>query len=49
MDEGDGTSTNDTSGNNRTGTLNGGLWNNGKYGKGIKLDGSSDNVSISDF
>ena len=50
MDEGSGTSANDSSGNARTGTLNDGpTWNAGKYGKGIKLDGSNDDVSVPDF
>lgn len=50
MDEGSGTSANDSSGNSRTGTLNDGpTWSAGKYGKGIKLDGSNDDVSVGDF
>lgn len=50
MDESKGTSANDTSGQGRTGTLNGNpLWAPGKYGAGVKLDGTGDNVSVSDF
>jgi len=50
MEEGSGTSANDTSGNGRTGTLNGNpVWSTGKYGKGVKMDGTGDNISVSDF
>ena len=51
MDEGSGTTTKDSSGNQKNGTLNdGATWNqNGKYGRGIQLDGSNDDISISDF
>ena len=50
MDEGSGTSAQDSSGNSRTGTLNGNpIWAPGKYGKGIKLDGTGDYVQVSDF
>lgn len=51
MEEGSGTSANDTSTNARTGTLNGGsTWTAGKYGKGVKVDGvSGSNVSVPDF
>jgi hypothetical protein len=38
-------------GNGKDGTLNdGATWNqNGKYGRGVQLDGSNDDLSISDF
>lgn len=50
MEEGAGTSANDDSGNARTGTLNGNpIWAPGKYGKGVKLDGTGDYVQVSDF
>ena len=43
MDEGTGTSANDSSGNGRTGTINGNpVWSTGKYGKGVKMDGTGD-------
>lgn len=51
MDEGTGTTTKDSSGNQKNGTLNDGpTWSqNGKYNKGITLDGNNDDVSVSDF
>ena len=50
MDEGSGTSAQDLSGNARTGTLNDGpAWAPGKFGKGVKLDGTNDDVSVPDF
>jgi hypothetical protein len=51
MDEGSGTTTKDSSGNGKNGTLNdGAAWSqNGKYGRGIQLDGSNDDVSVADF
>ena len=50
MDEGSGTSAQDISGNARTGTLNDGpAWAPGKFGKGVKLDGTNDDVSVPDF
>jgi len=50
MEEGLGTSANDDSGNGRTGTLNGNpVWSSGKFGKGVKLDGTGDFIQISDF
>jgi len=49
MDEGTGTSANDSSGNANTGTLNDGSnWGTGKYGKGVTLDGTNDDVSVPD-
>lgn len=50
MDEGTG-NPKDSSGNNKNGTLNDGAsWSqSGKYGKGINLDGSNDDVSVADF
>src|SRR3989344_198301 len=48
MDEGTGTSANDTSGNGYTGTLTSGpTWTNGKFGSAVKFDGSDDSVSFS--
>jgi len=50
MEEGSGTTLYDTSGNSRNGTLNGNpTWDTGKYGKGVKLDGTGDFIQISDF
>jgi hypothetical protein len=50
MDEGSGTTANDTSGNGRTGTLQDGAgWDSGKYGKGVQMDGNNDSVQINDF
>lgn len=50
MEEGSGTSANDDSGNGRTGTLQGNpIWAPGKYGKGVKLDGTGDFIQVSDF
>jgi hypothetical protein len=47
FDEGSGTIANDSSGNNRTGTLiNGTTWATGKYGGGLKFDGINDHVTI---
>ncbi len=47
MDEGTGTAANDTSGNGLTGTLTSGpTWTNGKYGKGISFDGSTNYVNV---
>ena len=49
FDEGTSTTANDTSGNGNYGTLtNGPIWTSGKYGSGIKFDGSNDYVSVSD-
>jgi len=50
MEEGSGTTLYDTSGNSRNGTLNGNpTWSTGKYGKGVKLDGTGDFVQVNDF
>lgn len=50
MDEGTGVSAQDSSGNSRTGTLNGGAtWDIGKFGKGVRLNGSSQSITIPDF
>ncbi len=49
MDEGAGTTLNDSSGNSRNGALNNGTWNTGKYGKGVNLDGTGDYVEINDY
>lgn len=40
----------DSSGNGRTGTINGNpLWAPGKYGAGLKMDGTGDDIQVSDF
>ena len=50
FDEGSGTDAHDTSGNNRTGTLQDSAgWDQGKYGKGVQMDGNNDSVQINDF
>ncbi len=50
MEDASGASANDDSGNGRTGTLQGNpVWAPGKYGKGVKLDGTGDYVQVSDF
>jgi hypothetical protein len=49
MDEGTGTSTNDSSGNGNTGTFGDSpTWINGKYGKALEFDGegSDDNINM---
>ena len=47
FDEGTGTITQDTSGNNNTGTLtNGPIWIDGKSGKAVKFDGVNDFISV---
>ena len=50
LDEGTGTSANDTSGNANTGTLGAGssapTWSTGKIGKALSFDGSEDSVSV---
>ena len=48
-DEGVGSSAFDSSGNSNNGLLNGALWKTGKFGKGVWLDGTDDNVGVSDF
>ena len=50
MDEGSGISAADSSGNSNTGTLNDGpTWSTGKFGKGVTLDGTNDDVSVPDI
>ncbi|MDO8498937.1 MAG: DUF2341 domain-containing protein [bacterium] len=50
MEEGSGTSANDSSGNSNNGTVNSGTWTTGKYGKGVNVNGTSgSNVSVPDF
>jgi len=49
LDDGSGTSPIDSSGFGRTGSIINGIWSIGKYGKGLKLDGSGDYLEISDF
>ncbi|OOP57492.1 MAG: hypothetical protein AYP45_03110 [Candidatus Brocadia carolinensis] len=46
FDEGSGTVANDSSGNNRNGTVNGAAWSTGKNGDGLRFDGTNDYVSI---
>src|SRR3989338_1965645 len=47
FDEGAGTTANDSSGNNNTGTLtNGPTWTTGKIGQALNFDGSDDYVKI---
>jgi len=48
-DEGQGTTAFDFSGNSNNGSITGGLWKIGKFGKGIWLDGTDDYVSVGDF
>lgn len=49
LDEGNGTTAYDSSGNNNTGTLvNNPLWTDGKYGKALSFDGINDYVAVSD-
>ncbi len=49
FEEANGTTANDRSGNANTGTLvNGPTWTNGKYGNGIRFDGTDDTVSVPD-
>jgi hypothetical protein len=49
MDEGTGTTANDTSGTGNTGTLtNGPTWDTGKVGKAVKFDGTDDFISVAD-
>jgi len=50
MDDGGGSTANDSSGNNRPGTLNNNAtWEIGKFGQGIKLDGTGDSISVPSF
>jgi len=50
LDEGSGSSINDSSGNSKNGTLGTGnsspTWTVGRYGNGLKFDGSNDYVSV---
>jgi hypothetical protein len=48
FDEGSGTSAGDSSGNSNTGTITGATWTNGKLGKALSFNGSSDFISIPD-
>jgi len=49
FDEGSGTTANDSSGNENHGTFNGDpQWVNGKFGKALKFDGSSDYLDVPD-
>lgn len=49
LDDGSGTSAIDSSGFGRTGSIINALWNIGKFGKGLKMDGSGDYLEIGDF
>jgi len=49
MDEGIGTSTLDTSGNNNTGTITGATWTQGKIGSGLNFDGITNIVDVPDL
>ena len=47
MDEGTGTSVQDTSGNSLTATLTGGpIWTKGRLASGVQLDGSDDYLDV---
>jgi hypothetical protein len=48
FDEGNGTTTQDATGNNRTGIINGASWVAGKQGKALRFDGIDDYVEILD-
>ncbi len=49
LDEGSGTTANDSSGNSYTGTLtNSPVWGTGKYGSGVAMNGSQQYISVSD-
>ena len=49
IEEGSGSNVYDSSGNSRTGTIVNGIWSTGKFGKGLKLDGTGDYLEITDF
>jgi hypothetical protein len=49
MDEGEGTTVNDRSGNNKNGTIHGATWVDGKYGKALSFDGVDDYVDFGDI
>ncbi len=50
LDDGSGTAPVDSSGNGVTGSVNGNpVWSQGKYGKGLKLDGTGDSLQIPNF
>ena len=44
--EGSGTTTTDATGNGHTGTINGATWTNGRYGKALSLNGSTNYVDL---
>lgn len=46
FDEGSGSVAKDSSGNSNDGKINGASWVNGKFGKALKFDGSSNNVEV---
>jgi hypothetical protein len=49
LDEGAGTTVNDSSGNGRAGTISNGAWAGGKYGSGVRLGGSDSYIEFPDF
>jgi len=48
FDEGEGTTAYDSSGNDNDGTIHGGSYTTGKFGKALSLDGNNDYVSVPD-
>jgi len=48
LDEGDGTTAYDNSGNNNDGTIHGASWTEGKYGSALNFDGDDDYVEVAD-
>ncbi|MCX6776196.1 MAG: M6 family metalloprotease domain-containing protein [Candidatus Micrarchaeota archaeon] len=46
LNEGTGTTANDSSGNGNTGTISGATWTGGKYGPALSFDGKNDLVNI---
>jgi hypothetical protein len=48
FDEKTGTSANDTSDNNLTGSITGATWTNGKHGGALNFNGSTDVISVAD-
>lgn len=49
LDEGNGSTTNDSSGNGINGTLNGPTWSEGQFGKALSFDGNDDYVVMDDL
>jgi len=46
LNEGSGSTTSDSSGNNNDGTINGSTWVDGNFGKALKFDGVNDYVEV---